>query len=164
MTADRLRQLAAEAGFEQIMKHKDGSTTVLPDALFERFAALVLTNAAQAPAEGDAEAGMGDWKMGDWQQYAKPGETAQACIERHRNEQDGLLSLLAQVRAAHPQPKGTQELIEELAVANKLLAERQRVLDAVPPCPDHGPCVPHALEWIEKAKTALQAPAPGDQT
>lgn len=52
MTADQLRQLAAEAGFEQVMKHKDGSTTVLPDALFERFAALVL--AAQSPAEGDA--------------------------------------------------------------------------------------------------------------
>lgn len=30
----------------------------------------------------------------NWQQYAKPGETAQQCIERHRAEQDALLTLL----------------------------------------------------------------------
>lgn len=34
----------------------------------------------------------------NWQQYAKPGENAQACIERHRAEHDSLLSLLAQAR------------------------------------------------------------------
>lgn len=32
----------------------------------------------------------------NWQQYAKPGETAQQCIERHRSEQDALLGLLKQ--------------------------------------------------------------------
>lgn len=34
----------------------------------------------------------------NWQQYAKPGETAQQCIERHRGEQDALLELLKQSR------------------------------------------------------------------
>ena len=32
--------------------------------------------------------------MDDWKQYAKEGETAQQCIERHRVEQDALLKLL----------------------------------------------------------------------
>ena len=34
----------------------------------------------------------------NWQQYAKEGETAQACIERHRREHESLLRLLAQAR------------------------------------------------------------------
>lgn len=38
-------------------------------------------------------------KADHWQQYAKPGETAQQCIERHRAEQDALMTLLAQDRA-----------------------------------------------------------------
>ena len=44
------------------------------------------------------------------------------------------------------------KLEEELRVTEELLAERQRVLDAIPACPAHGPCVPHALEWIKNAK------------
>jgi len=44
----------------------------------------------------------------------------------------------------------------ELKVTEELLAERQRLLDAVPECPSHGPCVPHAIKWIETAK-ALRA-------
>lgn len=38
---------------------------------------------------------------------------------------------------------------------NKLLAERQRVLDAIPECNLHGSCVPHALDWIESTKNLL---------
>lgn len=34
----------------------------------------------------------------NWQQYAKPGETAQQCIERHRAEQDALMKLYATPR------------------------------------------------------------------
>lgn len=45
--------------------------------------------------------------LDDWQQYAKEGENAQACIERHRREQDGLLKLLAQAR----EPLTDQEVI-----------------------------------------------------
>jgi len=52
-------------------------------------------------------------------------------------------------------------LREELRVTDALLEERQRVLDAIPECPCHGPCVPHALEWIEKAKKIMQANAGG---
>jgi len=41
---------------------------------------------------------------------------------------------------------------EELKVTDLLLEERQRVLDAIPECPSHGSCVPHAIEWIEEMK------------
>jgi hypothetical protein len=37
---------------------------------------------------------------------------------------------------------------EELAITDKLLVERQRLLDLVPPCPEHGSCVPHAEAWV----------------
>jgi hypothetical protein len=47
-----------------------------------------------------------------------------------------------------------EALREELRMTDALLAERQRVLEAIPPCPQHGSCVPHALEWIERAKKA----------
>lgn len=44
----------------------------------------------------------------DWQQYAKDGETAQACIERHRAEIGGLLKLLAHARG---EPLSAEEII-----------------------------------------------------
>lgn len=40
----------------------------------------------------------------------------------------------------------------ELKVSDALIQERDRLLDAIPPCPDHGACVPHAIEWVEAAK------------
>lgn len=46
-------------------------------------------------------------------------------------------------------------LEEDLRVTNALYEERQRVLAAIPPCPEHGECVPHALEWIGRAKVAM---------
>lgn len=47
--------------------------------------------------------------------------------------------------------------LTELEITEALLADdRQRVLDAIPPCPLHGAaCVPHALEWIERAKLVM---------
>jgi len=45
--------------------------------------------ASAAPAEVD-----------NWQQYAKEGETAQQCIERHRAEQDALLKLYGRAAPA----------------------------------------------------------------
>jgi|GEM_PF-5119463 len=44
------------------------------------------------------------------------------------------------------------DLKHELEVTDKLLNERQRVLDAIPECESHGKCVPHAIEWIEEMK------------
>jgi hypothetical protein len=46
----------------------------------------------------------------------------------------------------------------EIDINDKLLAERERVLNEIPACPVHGnSCIPHALEWIEKTKAALEA-------
>lgn len=44
--------------------------------------------------EPQAQAGEPD----NWQQYAKDGENAQQCIERHRKERDILLELLKTAR------------------------------------------------------------------
>lgn len=60
----------------------------------------------------------------NWPQYAKPGETAQACIERHRAEQDSLMRLLAQARAI-------------TCTAHDVLAERQRQVDVEGWTPEH---------------------------
>ena len=43
-----IKQMVKQAGFEQVMRHRDGSSTVLPTTMFERFAALVLEEAAKA--------------------------------------------------------------------------------------------------------------------
>lgn len=51
--------------------------------------------------------------------------------------------------------KKIEELLQELEVMEKLLNERQRVLDAIPKCPTHGSCVPHAIEWIEEMKEKI---------
>ncbi len=45
-----------------------------------------------------------------------------------------------------------EDLKHELEVTDKLLDERQKVLDAIPECRIHGKCVPHAIEWIEEMK------------
>lgn len=46
-----------------------------------------------------------------------------------------------------------QNLRDKLAVTDKIVAELERVLNAIPECGAHGSrCVPHAIEWIESAK------------
>lgn len=47
-----------------------------------------------------------------------------------------------------------EEQKEYITVLEKLLEEREKVLNKIPPCPVHGGgCVPHALEWIERHLT-----------
>lgn len=47
-------------------------------------------------------------------------------------------------------------LTAKLRVTEALLTERNKVMDAIPPCPDHGgQCVPHALAWVEMAKAVV---------
>lgn len=43
------------------------------------------------------------------------------------------------------------DLLEEINIADKIIAERDRLISAIPACPVHGQCVPHAIEWVEKA-------------
>jgi hypothetical protein len=58
-------------------------------------------------------------------------------------------ALLAEVDALRGERDAARA---EIAVTDKLLADRQRVLDAVPECPAHGPCVPFAIQWITNMK------------
>lgn len=45
-----------------------------------------------------------------------------------------------------------KKLKEEIDIDNKLLADRQRILDACP-CPEHGSCVPHVLDELARLKS-----------
>ncbi len=49
--------------------------------------------------------------------------------------------------------KRIEELEAELAVSDKLLEDRTKLLEEIPHCVVHGLCMPHALEWISQAKT-----------
>ena len=40
-------------------------------------------------------------------------------------------------------------LREEVEIDNKIIAERDRLLNAVPECAAHGQCVPHAIQWVK---------------
>lgn len=55
-----------------------------------------------------------------------------------------------------------ERLQTELKTTDRLLNERQKLLEAIPQCSDHGSCVPHALEWISKVKQ-LQSENHGKQ-
>ena len=45
-----------------------------------------------------------------------------------------------------------EALEEEVATDDRLLAERDRLLDAIPECGAHGKrCIPHAIEWVQAA-------------
>uniref|UniRef100_A0A6M3INY6 Uncharacterized protein n=1 Tax=viral metagenome TaxID=1070528 RepID=A0A6M3INY6_9ZZZZ len=53
------------------------------------------------------------------------------------------------------------ELEEEVKVTNMLLKDRDRLLKEIPQCVAHGPCVPHALEWIAQVKTLAKVISEG---
>lgn len=49
-----------------------------------------------------------------------------------------------------------EEAKREIATDDRLLADRDRLLDAIPPCQSHGNrCIPHAVAWVKMAKVAL---------
>jgi len=69
------------------------------------------------------------------------------------DEKDLILQMLteAQEKSSRLEPlvRRCADLEEELKVTDRLLTERQKVLDAIPECKAHGKnCVPNALEWI----------------
>jgi hypothetical protein len=48
-----------------------------------------------------------------------------------------------------------EALAKEIKVDDELLAERDRLLDAIPACEAHcNRCVPHAIEWVRAALAA----------
>ena len=55
--------------------------------------------------------------------------------------------------------KRIEELEAELKVSDTLLKDREALLEAIPACPAHGKCLPHAIEWIEQVKTLAKIAA-----
>jgi len=54
-----------------------------------------------------------------------------------------------------------KQLEAELNVTDKLLEERNQVMNEIPECESHGrQCVPHAIEWVKKAKSIMQLERP----
>lgn len=43
-----------------------------------------------------------------------------------------------------------ERMQREIDVSDRLIEMYKSVLDAIPECPAHGACVPHAIEWIKQ--------------
>jgi hypothetical protein len=79
------------------------------------------------------------------------GKEAADEIERLQAEKEQALYVIERMSRAASEPSALQQ---ELAVTNKLLDERNRLLDAIPECPVHGrQCVPHAIEWVKERES-----------
>jgi hypothetical protein len=94
---NRVRDALLENGFTQqddyLLAH---GASVISESSHEIIHVDTLRTILSASAE----------QADNWQQYAKEGETAQACIERHRAEQDALLKLYAAPTPAAAQTIG----------------------------------------------------------
>ena len=49
------------------------------------------------------------------------------------------------------------ELRDWVRKLDQMAGDRDRLLQAVPPCPEHGPCIPHAVAWVEQAKDGARS-------
>jgi hypothetical protein len=65
---------------------------------------------------------------------------------------DALLDFARAIAALSAQSAEIARLKAELEVTNGLLEERDKLLRAIPECDIHGPCIPHAMEWIAEAR------------
>lgn len=82
---------------------------------------------------------------------------AQDRAERAEGEVAQLREDLARVQGVgHKYLDRAERAEAELAVADKLILERNRVLDVLP-CPQHGQCVSHALEEIARLRKVANA-------
>jgi len=52
-------------------------------------------------------------------------------------------------------PAAVLELIAEIELDNKIIAERELLLSAIPECAAHGKCVPYAIQWVKDTQTQV---------
>lgn len=53
------------------------------------------------------------------------------------------------------------EKYKYVTTLEKLISERERVLNTIPECPIHGAgCVPHAVEWVKRRVAAEKEEQP----
>jgi hypothetical protein len=99
-------------------------------------------------AVGNEAAHDGEQAESSWAQrylkVAKRSKQYHLAAEEWAGKAQAALAALVEARA-------------EIAVDDRLLAERKRVMDAIPECPAHGECVPHAVEWVNAAKALVTA-------
>ena len=86
MNRDKILAMAREAGFEQQMRHRDGSVTVLPDALFVRFYELARAEALEEAAKA-CEAAAEAYEVFLEPQKARVCETCAADIRALKEQQ-----------------------------------------------------------------------------
>lgn len=91
-----------------------------------------------------------------WEKRYGDRDTAAEPVPEYAHGCDGVKKFAAGNYTPGPVTDAKAGLAKELAVTEVLLEERQRVLDAIPECPVHGSCVPHALEWIKEAKQVMR--------
>jgi len=49
------------------------------------------------------------------------------------------------------------EIADSIAIMERRIENKERILDALPDCPTHGRgCLTHSIEWIEKVKVILK--------
>jgi hypothetical protein len=89
-----------------------------------------------------------------WQHTAGRIPRAHLCVLDAQVEVEGeLKAMLLQPGPVLRKTAKAAALQEELEVTDRLLEERNQVMEAIPACPAHGnQCVPHALDWIEWQK------------
>jgi hypothetical protein len=105
------------------------------------------------PVARDASVDAPDWKA----EALRAVKALTQCQEMERETRDGLCAEIDRLRAElAAEKKRADEAEASAAIGDKLLAERNRVLDALP-CPTHGQCVPHALDEIDRLRAELAA-------
>jgi len=49
-----------------------------------------------------------------------------------------------------------EQLAEEVELDNRIIAERDRLLNAIPECAAHGQCVPFAIQWVKDIQAEVK--------
>lgn len=84
------------------------------------------------------------------------GFVGQYSVGEHLKLRTQIDSLLIMYDQLCERVRVNENIKKELEITDYLLAENKKVLDAIPQCPIHGNCNPHAIEWIEKMKLIQQ--------
>ncbi|WP_426237500.1 hypothetical protein [Pseudomonas sp. TWP3-2] len=49
-----------------------------------------------------------------------------------------------------------KRLSEEVEIDDKIIAERDRLLNVIPECAPHGQCVPYAIQWVKDIQAEVK--------
>lgn len=145
--------LALDALLNEVAVDVYGNPDAVLDSKYAHYTNTLILAATQA---GRAEA---QQEMAKCEHCDLPLVCASAQAERIHGLELMHAETLTRAEAAEAEITRLSSLLaqreKEIAVDNQLLKERDRLLAAIPECPTHGPCVPHALAWIKLGSVAL---------